>query len=152
LYFIIAEVKARLAQDAKSDFETAVTASFKDYFVASASSVDDATITDYLKSIEDRYAANPLKEIMVQKYIAQTRDEQLETYNDIRRCRYVDGTYYVALTNPMNTQANVNRWPLRLPYGESDVVSNPNVSAAFGSGSSAGNYEFTDPIWWAGGK
>jgi len=152
LYFIIAEVKARLAQDAKADFETAVTASFNDYFVASGSSVDGSVITDYLKSIETRYAGNPLKEIMVQKYIAQTRDEQLETYNDIRRCRYVDGTYYVALTNPMNTQANVNRWPLRMPYGESDVVSNPNVGAAFGSGSSAGNYLFTDPIWWAGGK
>ena len=152
LYFIIAEVKARLAQDAKADFETAVTASFNDYFVASGSSVEDSTITNYLKSIETRYAANPLKEIMVQKYIAQTRDEQLETYNDIRRCRYVDGTYYVTLTNPMNIQANVNRWPLRMPYGESDVVSNPNVAAAFGSGSSAGNYLFTDPVWWAGGK
>lgn len=152
LYFIIAEVKARLAQDAKADFETAVTASFNDYYVASGSSVEDSTITNYLKSIETRYADNPLKEIMVQKYIAQTRDEQLETYNDIRRCRYVDGTYYVTLTNPMNTQAGINRWPLRLPYGESDVVSNPNVGTAFGSGSTAGDYEFTDPVWWAGGK
>lgn len=151
LYFIIAEVKARLGQDAKSDFETAVTASFNDYYAASGSALDDSTAIKYLASIESRYTQSPLKEIMVQKYIAQTRDEQLETYNDIRRCRYADGTYYVTLTNPKNNQGGINRWPLRLPYGESDVVSNPNVAAAFGSGSDAGSYLFTEPVWWAGG-
>jgi hypothetical protein len=160
IYFILAEVKARLGQDAKSDFETAVKASIEDYFATGAGiegftdnySISDDDITAYLKSLESRYTENPLKEIMVQKYIAQTRDEQLETYNDIRRCRYADGSYYVTLTNPNNTQSGINRWPLRLPYGESDVVSNPNVAAAFGSGSAAGNYLFTDPVWWAGGN
>lgn len=84
--------------------------------------------------------------------IAQGRDEQLETYNDIRRCRYIDGSYPVAMTNPNNTSGSSNRWPLRLPYGNSDVTSNPNVAAAFGTGSNAGLYIYTDPVWWAGGK
>lgn len=160
IYFILAEVKARLGQDAKSDFETAVGASINDYFAAGSNvkgftegySISAKQIADYLTSLESLYTTNPLKEIMVQKYIAQTRDEQLETYNDIRRCRYADGAYYVTLTNPKNNQSGINRWPLRLPYGQSDVVSNPNVAAAFGSGSAAGNYLFTDPVWWAGGN
>lgn len=42
-------------------------------------------------------------------------------------------------------------WPLRLPYGNSDVVSNPNVAAAFGTGNQAGNYFFTENIWLFGG-
>ena len=70
----------------------------------------------------------------------------------MRRCIYVDGSYPVKMTNPKNVQSGASRWPLRLPYGESDVVSNPNVAAAFGSGNDAGMYIFTDPVWWAGGK
>ena len=36
-----------------------------------------------------------------------------------------------------------------LPYGDSDVVSNPNVAAAFGSGNDAGMYIFSKKVWWA---
>lgn len=155
LYFIIAEVKARLGQDATSDFETAVAASLDDYNTTGSSvaevSIDATAQADYLASLTERYQANPLKEILIQKYIAQVRDEQLETYNDMRRCKYVDGSYPVAMTNPNNTQSGANRWPLRLPYGESDVVSNPNVTAAFGIGNDAGMYIFFAPVWWAGG-
>ncbi len=166
LYFILAEAKARLGQDASADFESGVTAAMKDWqntgnFTdniiglgkVKLSSIDDQAISDYLASIKDRFTANPLNEIFVQKYLAQTRDEQLETYNDMRRCKFIDGKYPVEMKNPKNTSSNnENRWPLRLPYGESDVVSNPNVSAAFGTGNEAGNYVFTEPVWWAGGK
>lgn len=152
LQFIIAEVKARLGQNAQTEFEAGVKAAMADYGTASGETISDANIATYLTSVQARYAADPLKEIFVQKYIAQARDEQIETYNDIRRCRFVDGSYAVTMTNPKNTQSNLNRWPLRLPYGESDVTSNPNVTAAFGSGNEAGAYVFTAPIWWAGGS
>lgn len=153
LYFIIAEVKARLGQDAKADFETAVKASMEDYAASSGETISDDAVSVYLAGeTATKFAANPLSEILVQKYIAQTRDEQLETYNDMRRCNYVDGSYPVAMTNPKNTQANANRWPLRLPYGSSDVLSNPNVKEAFGSGNDAGKYIFTENVWWAGGS
>ena len=56
------------------------------------------------------------------------------------------------MTNPNNTQAGQNRFPLRLPYGSSDVLSNPNVKEAFGSGNDAGKYIFTENVWWAGGN
>lgn len=149
LYFILAEAKARLGQDAKADFEIAIKASMEDYAASSGEAIADDEVAEYLAgNTATKFAANPLSEILVQKYIAQTRDEQLETYNDIRRCRYVDGSYPVAMTNPKNTQANANRWPLRLPYGASDVLSNPNVKAASGDGM----YIFTDNVWWAGGN
>lgn len=153
LYFIVAEMKARLGQDAKADFETAVKASLDDYATVGDTQFETADVEAYLAGeTATKFAANPLSEILVQKYIAQTRDEQLETYNDMRRCRYIDGSYPVAMTNPRNTQANSNRWPLRLPYGASDVLSNPNVKAAFGEGNEAGQYIFTENVWWAGGN
>lgn len=156
LYFIITEVKARLGQKDEDAFRKGVKASLSDYF-AQGGSVAEASLSDdaanaYLDKMAKLYDADPLKETLVQKYLAQTRDEQLETYNDIRRCKALDGSYPVALTNPNNTVSGKNRWPLRLPYGNSDVVSNPNVAKVFGSGNDAGNYIYTDPVWWAGGK
>lgn len=148
LYFIIAEMRQRLGKDPKLFFRSGVAASMRDYATAGNTEITDEDVDAYLDNIDAKFAVNPLNEILVQKYIAQTRDEQLETYNDIRRCRYVDGSYPVAMTNPKNTQANANRWPLRLPYGASDVLSNPNVKAASGDGM----YIFTDNVWWAGGN
>lgn len=154
LYFIRAEVKARLGQNAETDFRTAVEASMEDYANASNGDISTEDVAAYLTGeVAAKFAANPLSEILVQKYLAQTRDEQLETFNDMRRCEYVDGSYPVKMTNPNNTtSAGVNRLPLRLPYGSSDVISNPNVRAAFGTGNDAGMYIFTDKIWWAGGE
>lgn len=83
---------------------------------------------------------------MVQKYIAESRDQQLYTYSDLRRCRRM-GEAFVAMRNPNNTDNGKNRWPLRLPYGNSDVVSNPKVAAAFGEGNSAGMYVFEKGGW-----
>ena len=149
IYFILAEVKARLGQDAKADFETAVKVSMADYASASGKAISDEEVAAYLEKIAVKYSENALNEIFVQKYLAQTRGEVLETYNDIRRCNFVDGSYAVKLTNPNNTyNGTTNRWPLRLPYGESDVTSNPNVTAAYGDG----GYVFTEAVWWAGGN
>ena len=147
LYFILAEAKARLGQDASGDLATAVEASFKDF------EASDPGYTEFSASTAGDYiAALPvtLEEIMVQKYLAQTRDEQIEAYNDIRRCKAL-GEEFIKLTNPKNTNSNGNAWPLRLPYGNSDVLANPNVREAFGSGNAAGMYIYTEPVWWAGG-
>jgi hypothetical protein len=56
--------------------------------------------------------------------------------------------YPVKMTNPNNNNGG-NRWPNMLPYGDSDVTSNPNVGAAFGSGNDAGMYIFSKKVWWA---
>lgn len=150
LYFILAEAKARLGQDATDDMATAIEASFEDYAYSDAypeySEFDPSTAAEYIASLPVT-----LKEIMVQKYLSQCRDEQIEAYNDIRRCKAL-GEEHIVLTNPKNMGSTGSTWPLRLPYGSSDVTSNPNVSAAFGTGNNAGQYIFTEPVWWAGGS
>lgn len=85
LYFIIAEAKARLGQDASAELAEAVTASFEDYALSDGGMIgfDPSSAADYIASI----GSASLAEIMVQKYIAQARDEQIQTYNDIRRCK-----------------------------------------------------------------
>lgn len=132
-------------------------ASFKDL---ATSTLEDELISNYTElatsylagPTAQKFIENPLSEILTQKYIAQMRDEQVETYCDMRRCRYIDGSYPVAMVNPKNTNAaGANRWPLRFPYGSSDVTSNPNVASAFGTGNDAGMYIFTENVWWAGG-
>ncbi len=152
IYFILAEAKQMNGQDGTSDLITAITSNLKEYAEISFDEITDDEITEYLGNIESFVTADALKEIRIQKYLAQTRGEVLETYNDIRRIKYTDGAYPVTLKNSKNTSGTGNRWPLRLPYGDSDVVSNPNVTQAFGSGNTAGTYVFTENVWWAGGS
>ena len=145
-----------LGQDAKDAFQKAVKSNVKEYFAIGGGvieeSIDDAGIQEYIDNITPLFEADPVKEIRIQKYLAQTRGEVIETYNDMRRIIYTDGKYPVEMKNPNNTSSVGNRWPLRLPYGDSDVVSNPNVTAAFGSGNEAGMFIFTENVWWAGGN
>lgn len=149
LCFILAECKARLGQDFKEDFKEGVKASFEDYLKSGKDYVTNGEVSLASFSADDYIDDLPridLKEVMVQKYLSQSRDEQIETYNDLRRLRAM-GETCVEMKNPNNTSNGENRWPLSMPYGNSDVVSNPNVAAAFGSGNSAGYYIFTLPLW-----
>lgn len=148
LYFILAEAKARLGQDATADFGTAVEAAFEDLDLCCDFGGElAAAAADYIAGL----GTPDLKEIMVQKYLSQIRDEQIEAYNDIRRCK-ANGEEFIKLTNPKNNSSAGNAWPLRLPYGESDVRSNPNIRNIFGTGNEAGAYLFTENVWWAGGS
>ncbi|MDE7412175.1 MAG: SusD/RagB family nutrient-binding outer membrane lipoprotein [Muribaculaceae bacterium] len=145
LRFIMAECKARLGMDATEDFKQGVRSSLRDYSNSARIAIEDSDVDSYVLSFDKP----DLKEIMVQKYLSQSRDEQIETYNDLRRCM-ANGEEYIHLTNPNNKDGGdngENRWPYSLPYGNSDVVSNPNVAAAFGTGNSAGYYIFKQPLW-----
>ncbi|MGL5787061.1 MAG: SusD/RagB family nutrient-binding outer membrane lipoprotein [Bacteroidales bacterium] len=144
LFFILAEAKIRSGQDAAEDFNNAIVASFADY----ANSDPDPEKSGFVNNGAE-YAAGltvTLEEVMVQKYLAQCRDEQIEAYNDIRRCMSL-GETFIKLTNPLNNQNGANYWPLRLPYGNSSVVSNPIVNEAFN------NVDvYKDAIWLFGGS
>lgn len=144
VYFILAEVKARKGTDFTADLTDAIDASLDD--TRSFGNVS-GTAADYVATLAARLAANPVKEVMIQKYIAQVRDENVEAYNDIRRCKAM-GETFVTFENPRNTQQGINYWPLRLPYGNSDVSANPNVAKAYGDG----KYVFTENIWLYGGS
>lgn len=141
LYFILAEAELRLGMDATADFATAVQLS-----VDEIDSWDCPVLTDGAT-----YAASlgtpDLKALFEQKYLAMVVDEQVETYNDLRRCMAMNESY-ITLNNPMNTQAGLNRWPYMLPYGQSSLVSNPGLAAIAGDGT----YIYTKQSWVNGGK
>lgn len=141
LYFILAETQLRQGKDATDAFQTAVAASISD--IVTMCGGNDSSAESYAESL----GTPDLKLLFEQKYIAQCNDEQVETYNDIRRCEAM-GETYITLTNPYNTQSGINRFPVRLPYGNSAVISNPNVAAVYGDG----YYIYTDKTWINGGN
>ena len=142
--FIIAELEARKGEDCTQALTDAVEASFADTQAFGSVAM---SASDYVSSLASRISADAVKEVMVQKYLSQCRNEQVETFNDLRRCKALNETF-VAMTNPKNVNGSSNRWPLRLPYGNSGVSSNPNVRAAYGDGL----YVFSEPIWIFGGS
>lgn len=139
LYFILAEAQARQGKDASDAFASAIKASFADFewFAGGELGADD-----FIAGL----GSVTLEKIMQQKYVSQIRDEQIEAYNDIRRCKAL-GEEFITLTNPKNIQGGSNRWPLRLPYGNSSVISNPKIAEAYGDG----YYIYTENVWLYGG-
>lgn len=135
LYFILAEAQLRLEKDATEAFRTAVETSVSEILGLFN---DNTSVSDYAESL----GAPTLQKLFEQKYLAQSYDEQVETYNDFRRLKAM-GESYIELTNPRNIQSGVNRYPERLPYGNSGVIGNPNVKEAYGDGT----YIYTKKTW-----
>ncbi len=159
LMFLKAEALARLNRpaEAKEALNEAVIHGFAnlessiaagvDYLAAVAPVINlsDSTAQAYFdNSVEARFNASPLKEVMLQKYLAfyGASGESTETFNDIRRMKAL-GENFITLENPLNN----NQFPLRMPYGNSDVTANQAVKAAYGDG----QYVYTENVWWAGG-
>lgn len=163
LLFLKAEAMQRLGQAATSVeavLKAAVTAAFKnsEKSIAAALSapaleqygslestsdpVTDDQIEAYFNSnVKPLFLANGLKEIANQKYLAffGASGESTEMYNDIRRWK--------ALGEDLVVLKNANKFPLRLPYGNSETTTNPNVQQAYGDG----QYVYSENVWWAGG-
>jgi hypothetical protein len=145
LEFIKAEAYVRLGGAAnlalaKTALKKAITAAFQKPNVGLTAADADAYFTD---KVEVLFDADPISEVMNQKYIAFYEEEALEAYSDIRRLEAM-GDDVIELKNPYN---NTVGFPQRFTYGSSDVTTNPNVTAAYGDGS----YVYTDKVWWAGG-
>ena len=165
LAFLKAEAQCRLNKtaDASNTLKTAVEAAFENFEInvqasQSAPSVNqyggiepvggaalDAAAADsyFESSVKPLFSADPLKEIMLQKYIAfwGANGESVETYNDVRRLKAEGKNIY--------DFANTGKFPLRGSYGNDDVVNNPNIAKLY---TDAGNYVFTENVWWAGGS
>lgn len=141
LYFILAEAQLRQGKDATVAFQIAVESSVSE--ILGWMNEDTSIATDFAHSL----GTPTLQKLFEQKYLSQCIDEQVEAYNDLRRCKAM-GESYINLTNPYNTQSGINRYPERLPYGNSSVLSNPNVKEAYGDGT----YIYSDKTWINGGK
>ena len=141
LKFLLAEAYAR-----KNDLvnaEIALKDAISGAFVNIGLSATDA-LTYYTANIASKYAANPLQEIMIQKYLAFYEQESIEAYNDYRRLEAM-GNHFIILDSPANALANYG-FPQRFIYGKSDMDANPNIAKA----NSSINI-FKDKVWWAGG-
>ena len=163
LLFLKAEAQCRLGNDAKATLKKAVEAAFvnfEDNVQAAQNAptvngyggleplpgeaLDAAAADNYFDSeVAPLFDADPFKEIMTQKYIAfwGANGESVETYNDVRRLKAENKDIYEF--------ANTGKFPLRAAYGNDDVVNNPNISQLY---TDAGNYVFTENVWWAGGS
>lgn len=141
LYFILAEAQLRTNEDATEAFQTAIEASVAE--ILSWMSEDTSVAATFAASL----GTPTLQTLFEQKYLAQCVDEQVETYNDFRRLEAM-GESYITLTNPHNKQSGINRYPYCLPYGNSSVTSNPNVTTAYGDGF----YIYEKKTWINGGK
>ena len=96
----------------------------------------------YADEVLPLFNANPLKEIMNQKYFSFFETEAIEAYNDIRRLKAM-GDDFITLENPNNS----SKFPVRYTYGADDVTTNLNIAEAYGNGS----YVYSEKVWWAGG-
>lgn len=160
LKFLEAEARCRLeggSADAEKALKDAIVAAFanlnytiKDGLASwdmkgSATLTPDVAEEYFTNTVKPLFSADPLKETMIQKYLAffGASGESVEAYNDYRRLKE-EGKVFVTLKNPLNT----NKFPQRLGYGADDVIANPAVKAAFGDG----QYVYTEPVWWAGGS
>lgn len=163
LLFLKAEALARLNKTAEAEAalkeavvaaianaEMGLKGAFKAPTVAGYGGIEETTeaITEkeaeeyFDKNVKPLFTANPLREVMIQKYLAMLGafGESTECYNDIRRMKALKEDF-VKLSNP-------KPFPLRAPYGDSDVLANPKVKKAYGNG----QYVYSDPVWWAGGN
>jgi hypothetical protein len=139
--FLKAEAYVRNSNLALADtaLRKAVTAAFqKENIGLSAADAKDYFTTE----VRPKFTANPLSEVMNQKYIAFFEEEAIEAYNDYRRLRAM-GNNVITLENPRNA----TQFPLRFSYGSEDVTTNVNVRTAYGDGT----YVYAENVWWAGG-
>ena len=163
--FLKAEALARLGNtaEAKATLKNAVVAAIANTEVSVSAAMNAPTVvsnggltettaaitpdeaaTYFDTSVTPLFTANPLKEVMNQKYLAffGASGESTECFSDIRRMKALNENL-VTLKNPLNA----SQFPLRCPYGSDDTTNNPNVKSAYGDGT----YVYTDKVWWAGG-
>ena len=136
--FLKAEAYARQG-GASADAEAALKNGVKAAFAKVGLELEDEYFTD---EVLTKFAADPIKEVMVQKYLSFYETEAVEAYNDIRRLKAM-GNNFIKLDNPNNA----TKFPLRFTYGADDVTTNLNIADAYGTGI----YVYTEKVWWAGG-
>lgn len=139
--FLKAEAYVRLNDltNAETSLQIGITAAFAKVNIGLSAT---AAANYYNNNVKGKFTANPLSEVMNQKYLAFYEEEAVEAYNDYRRLKAM-GNNVINLANPLNTTL----FPLRFTYGSSDVTTNANVRSAYADGT----YVFSENVWWAGG-
>jgi hypothetical protein len=126
-------IQAEALQRTGGDFTAATRNAIRASFVYHGLTADDADAYFDLE-VAPLLSANPLNEIMTQKYIAMYEFEASEAYHDYRRVRIP------TLHNPANVTVG---FPERNQYGLSEESNNPDNFIEVDI--------YTQPVWWAGG-
>lgn len=143
LQFIKAEALVRLGGAANIALaEAALNLAVQAAFVKVGLTATEGA-TYFSTTVKPRFDANPLGEVLMQKYLSQYECEAIEAFNDYRRYRAMGNAALIPLANTRNA----TQFPLRFTYGSSDVTANQHVKEAYGDG----EYVYTQPVWWAGG-
>lgn len=151
--FFLAEAQARgwITGDAAETFRTAIKESF--LLVGVDQQDIDAEVDDYMENsgVADYAGATALNDkidlILIQKYIANTTIDPLESYSDIRRTNFLQrsglvdalGTTYIS-QNEARVSANL---PVRLLYPQSEYTTNADNVKQQGDINA-----FTSKIFW----
>ena len=131
-YFLQAEAVARgwMAGDAQQLYESGITASFDLWGVT----LDPAFLTQPgIAYPVGAPVADQVKAIVTQKWAAMCNNQSIEAWNEWRRTGYPD--FFVVST----TSLIGNQFPVRLPYPNSEIQTNPNTP---------GQPLATDKVWW----
>ncbi|MBS2213132.1 SusD/RagB family nutrient-binding outer membrane lipoprotein [Carboxylicivirga mesophila] len=146
LEFIKAEAFARKDMDTEAEeaLKNAIIASFEKiaYVFDEDDDVEQIAEDYFTNQVKPRFDANPLSEVMIQKYIALFEEEAFQAYCDIRRLKALGEGDIISLSHP-----EASKFPLRYTYGSSDVTTNKNIENAY-----ADVDVFVDNVWWAGGS
>ena len=160
LMFLKAEALCRLNRDAEDALKEAVVAGLlnaeNSISIAikelgsglNTNSSEVITETSAGKYFDDvvkaKYAANPLQETMIQKYLAMwgASGEATETYNDFRRMKGLNENF-ITLTNP-NIPANSRC----ATHTETATQRQPGSESRLRQR----DYVYSEPVWWAGGS
>jgi hypothetical protein len=143
LQFVKAEALVRLGGAANLALaETALSNAVQAAFVKVGLTAA-AGLTYFTANVKPLFTANPLSEVIMQKYLSQYECEAIESFNDYRRYQAMGNAGFIPLANTRNA----TQFPLRFTYGSSDVTANTKVKDAYGDGS----YVYTEKVWWAGG-
>lgn len=134
-----AYVRQNNLEAAKTALSNGIAAAFQKVNVGLTAADAETYFND---EVLPKFTANPLSEVMNQKYIAFFEEEAIEAYNDYRRLKAM-GDNVITLANPLNN----SQFPLRFTYGASDITTNQNVRQAYGDGT----YVYSENVWWAGG-
>ena len=143
LLFLKAEAHARLNQiaEAETTLKAAVRAAFAQVNNITGGLSQASADSYFENNVKALFDANPIGEIMTQKYISFFECEAVEAFSDYRRCKAMGDAWTNGfLKNPL-------QFPLRFTYGNSDVSTNKNVYDALGDGT----YVYKENVWWAGG-
>ncbi|MFZ7116699.1 MAG: SusD/RagB family nutrient-binding outer membrane lipoprotein [Bacteroidota bacterium] len=134
-YFLLSEAAARgwIADDAQALYEAGITSSFLRWGFTGTDASDYYTLPQIAFPASGTQE-DKVKAIITEKWVANCGNQSIEGWNEWRRTGYPD-FFTVSLTSLIAPGS----FPLRLPYPNSEIQTNPNTPP---------QPDITAKVWW----